>query len=571
MTSDVYDPHGKKVTETLAYGTTLAAATIYEFDLDDRLTGLIDPNNQTTSFAYDILGDKTWLKDPLNHTATMSYDGDMRLTKSIDRDTRTIAYAFDAIGDELKETWYNSGGTATDTLSFTYDGDSDLLTAGNSNGTYTFTYNPLNEVTKVVEPVGMTLTFAYDGAGNRTLVTDSQSGTLQSFYDTNNRLVQEDYLKTGSTMLMYAAMTYDWAGRVEEMIQMDTPGVMLMIEDVSYTYDARNEVTSIVSTNGGGSVDSFAYFYNLNGEITKEIDAGTTTTTYGYDAQGQLTAAGTATFAFDKAGDNTSYTYNASSKNQLTSDGTWTYAYDNEGNEISKYKTNDTWTYTYDNKNELTSALEETGSGGSGGSGITNAVSAAYKYDALGNEIEEDVWTPVGGGSGGGSGGSGGISYTETVQKYAIDAWDPAKRGRPGQRRRRHPRRFKQRRHRAIVVHEWRQRGPVAGASRQERRHADALLLPDGRPGLDPRRFGRQRRGARPRHLHRLRQRLLREDLQLQRHARRLDHRQLPRPLRLGHLRLRYGQQNGPRQRTLVRSANRSLDPAGPPGLRRRR
>jgi YD repeat-containing protein len=147
----------------------------------------------------------------------------------------------------------------------------------------------------------------------------------------------------------------------------------------------------------------------MNNELTSEVESGTTTT-YQYDAQGQLTHAGATTYAFNATGDKSGLTYNASDKNELTNDGTYSYTYDNEGNEISKttLATGDNWVYTYDNNNEMVSAVE-TESG-------TVTTSEGYKYDALGNRIEMD-WN---------------IGGATEVMKYAVDGWNPALAGSQG-------------------------------------------------------------------------------------------------------------------------------------------
>ena len=71
------------------------------------------------------------------------------------------------------------------------------------------------------------------------------------------------------------------------------------------------------------------------------------------------------------------------------------------GNETSKVNiaTGDTWTYGYDNANEITSEVETL-------DGVTEQ-SIDYKYDALGNRIEQDVT----------------VSGTTTTTRYAYDDW----------------------------------------------------------------------------------------------------------------------------------------------------
>ncbi len=57
MTTDSYDVAGNKTTEVIAVGTGAEATMISQYDKDHHLTRLIDPDSNTTSFAYDTGSD----------------------------------------------------------------------------------------------------------------------------------------------------------------------------------------------------------------------------------------------------------------------------------------------------------------------------------------------------------------------------------------------------------------------------------------------------------------------------------------------------------------------------------
>src|SRR5207253_2389334 len=107
---------------------------------------------------------------PLGHGSTVAFDAAGRLTSQTDRNGNVINYSYDLINRETGETWLVSG-SAVNTFTFTYDAIN-RLSAANNAGTYTFSYDPLNRVTVTQEPFGLTLTAAYDQAGNRTLLQD---------------------------------------------------------------------------------------------------------------------------------------------------------------------------------------------------------------------------------------------------------------------------------------------------------------------------------------------------------------------------------------------------------------
>src|SRR5207237_48154 len=112
-------------------------------------------------------------------------------------------------------------------------------------------------------------------------------------------------------------------------------------------------------------------------------------TTYGYDANGQLTTISlfgrTIQYSYDAAGNRVSVTdngvttpYSADSVNEYTAVGGTTYRYDADGNLISKTDAGGTTTYTYNDENRLT--------------GVSGPrLSATYTYDALGIRDSQTV------------------------------------------------------------------------------------------------------------------------------------------------------------------------------------
>jgi YD repeat-containing protein len=73
--------------------------------------------------------------------------------------------------------------------------------AGGGFYSYTMAYDALNRLMSDKEPFGQVLTFTYDPVGNRTLVQDSQGGTLTSVYDAANRLTSRQFGGVGQTPL----------------------------------------------------------------------------------------------------------------------------------------------------------------------------------------------------------------------------------------------------------------------------------------------------------------------------------------------------------------------------------
>ena len=104
-----------------------------------------------------------------------------------------------------------------------------MATAGNDNGTYTFTYDDQGRVIGVEEPFGVTLTFGYDQYGNRNLVKDNLGGEEDSLYNANGQLLSRTLTQSGATLRI--DFTYDQFGNVAtETCYSDAAGTDLVAE-----------------------------------------------------------------------------------------------------------------------------------------------------------------------------------------------------------------------------------------------------------------------------------------------------------------------------------------------------
>jgi RHS repeat-associated protein len=412
-TQDTFDASGNKLTETDGYGTSGASTTTYTYDSQNRMLSLTDPEGNETTWTYTV--NTTVMTDPLLNTDTKTYNAKNELVSELNRNDELTTYAYYDDGSLETETEYAGATTSTtvvDTLSWTYNADGTVATAGNDNGTYTFTYDDQGRVIGVEEPFGVTLTFGYDQYGNRNLVKDNLGGEEDSLYNASGQLLSRTLTQSGSTLRI--DFTYDEFGRVStEKRYSDAAGTTL-VATTTFTYDLSGNVTSIISKDSSGAtLDEFDYTYNV-GQLASEIDNQPTidgspvTINYSYDPQGQLTAAGSNSYSYDINGNRnmSGYTYNTSYTNEITSDGTWDYTYDANGNITGKVNiaSGVSWTYGYDNRNELVQAKEFDASS-------TLVLEADYKYDIYGNRIEQAVTQ----------------SSVTTVQRYAIDGWNPAK------------------------------------------------------------------------------------------------------------------------------------------------
>jgi len=217
---------------------------------------------------------------------------------------------------------------------YAYDGNGNRTSVTDANGNATtFTYDALNHLTQVSDPLGQTTTYTYDAVGNKTSVTDANGNTTSYEYDALNRLIQ---------------------------VMDALSGV------VSYGYDPVGNKTAMTDANGHVT----QYEYDPLNRLLQVADPLSNTTTYGYDAVGNKAS------LLDANGDTTTYTYDA--VNRLTQitypDSSVQYAYDVVGNRTAMTDTTGTTTYVYDALDRLTSVTSP---------GSSHTVS--YSYDAVGN------------------------------------------------------------------------------------------------------------------------------------------------------------------------------------------
>jgi RHS repeat-associated protein len=384
VTYNVYDGN-RLLSTTTGYGTPAAATTTYTYDQDGNRASETDPDGNTTSYTYNAAGQVLTSSNALG-TTTNVYDDAGNLLSTTDTLGRVKTYSYD--GNRVSTaTWYNSDGTVANLLVYCYDKDGNLVQASSFAGTYNLTYDGNRLLTRT-DPSGLTLTYSYDGDGNVTSVQDSQGGLTTYQYNAANQVTSKTF-QNGTTQLR-VDFTYDQAGNVlTETRYSDVAGTQLA-GTTQYTYNAANQVTSILQTAANGVVlGSFSYSYDDAGRLTSQTANGVTTN-YAYDATGQLIQAGSQSYTWDANGNQTGPGVVLGPDNELLSDGTWNYTYDAAGNLIQKASMDGstTWTYGYDDANQMIAAAEVV-------NGVT-VTSVAYSYDVFGNRI----WAMVTQGSG---------------------------------------------------------------------------------------------------------------------------------------------------------------------------
>ena len=380
-TTKTYDSDGNLTSVTDPNNHTWS----YTYDADNRLTKVTAPDLSTTTFAYDQVGNLTsrtdangnatlyaydaanrliTITDALNRTWTLGYDADSNLISVTAPSGGVTHYMYDALGHRISTT-YSDG---TPSVSWSYDTDGNVSSMTDGAGTVNDTYNQLDQLTQATRGTD-TFAYTYTPVGRIASRTYPDGTTTSYAYDNDGNLASAT---TGTDVTSYQ---YDPAGY---LTQTTLPNGVIEAN----TFDAASRLTQL---NDG--FRTFAYGYDPDGNVSSRTVGGVTDT-YSYDSLNRLTDISgglTVHYGYDPVGNRTSMTdstgttsYSYDLGDQLQSatgpSGTTSYGFDQNGNETAA----GSWTYTFNLADELT--------GASNGS-----TSVSYSYDGTGNRLNSTV------------------------------------------------------------------------------------------------------------------------------------------------------------------------------------
>ncbi len=349
-----YDAAGRTLSMTDATGGVVQFA----YDAVGQVTALTNPLGKLTTYTYDLFGNRLSQTDPLGRTRSFSYDQYGRLATKTDARSVSVTYGYDLL-DRLTTVSYPGG-----TNSYSYNAVGAIAAVTDPTGTTNFTHDALSRVTTIAAPQG-TVAYSYDAAGQRSTLTLP-----------NNRTVSYTYHPTGKV-----ATVTDWLGGVQgfsynadgQLLQVTRPNSV----NSNYGYDAAGQLSAVAHAGPGGTIQSYSYTLDPNGNrIAVAMPGGTEN--YTLDALNRLTnvtyANGdSAGYTYDALGNRLSETFNGTTTNytyddagQLLTDGQLNFTYDANGN----LTVAGTDTYTWDWADRLVAATVA-------GNNVT------YAYDAF--------------------------------------------------------------------------------------------------------------------------------------------------------------------------------------------
>lgn len=376
ITTHTYDKLGRTrtTTETVrnATATPDQYTTTFDYDWAGNQTLLIDPTGTTTQTAvYSPAGNQLAVTDALGKTTVTTYNPAGLLLTTTDPEGRSTRNTYDQAGRTLTTGRYNSAGTKVVGQTFGYDNNGNqTAVTDNLNHTTNYTYDALNRLTSVIQPVNattnITTSYGYDTRDLQTRMTDGNGHDWWTTYNTWG--LEESRIEPDPTSPAIYTKSYDAAGT---LIREQQPGGVT----ITHTIDNLGRDTA---DDGGTTGGTRGFVYDLAGRPTT-VTSGTTNITLTYNDREQLTAttgsAGTSGFTYDPAGRMT---------HRVDAAGDTAYAWTARGQlaSLADPITGSTHTYTYSNAGDLTADTITNG---------VNTLSRTYTYTSIGQPATDTL------------------------------------------------------------------------------------------------------------------------------------------------------------------------------------
>jgi RHS repeat-associated protein len=326
-----FDSTGRPSTDTVALGTLSQRTLTYERDTNHLVSAVVDSfHGRRTEFTYDAFGDVLTstrldgtaqavttqytytpkyhqldtMTDPLSHVTDFDYDASGCLDKIMDGALRSTTFDCNGAGQVNSVTdgrgktttfFYVHGDlkTVTDPLGQTTSRFTDAsgrvsFVTDQLNYVTRYSYDNLNQVTKITDPVGRDIALEYDANGNLRFVRDQRGATESTTQFTYN---DQDLVQTKIDPLGRSeSFTYDDNGNVATWTDRKN-------QVTEYRYDPLGRVT-FAGFNRSGSPPNYTYgstinsTYDVGGRLTQVADStsGAGTITRGYDDLDRLTS-----------------------------------------------------------------------------------------------------------------------------------------------------------------------------------------------------------------------------------------------------------------------------------------
>jgi RHS repeat-associated protein len=290
----------------------------------------VDTKGNTVVKVYDQAGRLSQVKHA-SQTTTYTYLDNGALQKVTYPGGAYEEYTY--YDDNKLHTLTNkkANGSIIDAYNYAYDGAGNRTQILDGHGTTTYTYDVLNRLLTATEPNGRVTAYTYDGSGNRTIETVTQSGqsTVTTYqYNEQSRLTATEMEQPDDTVRLvdfYYDNNGNMVGRTSALLTDGTSAAVLSLSETEdeaalYDYDVWNNMVSStvdgettthtyngdglrVSKTANGLTTRYAYEYT---EVVLELDGSgnqKALNVRGHKLLSRVTSAGSSWFMYNGHGD----------------------------------------------------------------------------------------------------------------------------------------------------------------------------------------------------------------------------------------------------------------------------
>lgn len=349
-----YDRYGRVDRQFDGRGT-LTEFNYDEYSNPDRVTTKMSVGNRVMTLVHDNNGQLLTKTDGEGFVESYQYDD----RRNVIQYTNQNGDVFNREYDKLNRLTHSVNPNES-VRSLSYLGDTDKLLSVDyeDNSSSAFEYDDVGRMTKVVNQLGHTTTYSYDGFGN--VLTMSQGDrVIENTYDNHGYLTSTT--RNGNTV----EMSTNVLGLTTSMTSEDNT--------ITHTYDDAGRRITTMNPDGGET----SFGYNAFGDIIERIDADGVVTTMAYDDNGNL---------LSEVVDNRGYYYEYNIHNEVSKEydksgrssrNTVIYGYNKRGDQVSAEDDDRVMTsWQYDGVGNITAASLED-------------ISSIYTYDYMGNVLSE--------------------------------------------------------------------------------------------------------------------------------------------------------------------------------------
>ncbi len=379
--------------------------TRYAYDVNDNLTKITDGNLNKTRFGYDALDRQTRTVDALDGRTVQTFNELDQLTRVKDPRDNATRYVYNAFGDVIREISPDTGKTVN-----TVDAAGNTIRRKDARGVITrYSYDALNRLTRIIYPSdpSLNVNLIYDSGagcgisiGNLCEIKDA-SGITRYTYDELSRLTQ--VTETRGTLSFTTSYAYDLAGNVTGM-------TLPSGRFVSYGLDVNNQISNVNADIGGASIPlastitylpfggiegltygngiSLTNSYNTAYQLTARHIGNLINDNYSYDAAGNITVKGTASYDYDPL-------YRL--LNESSDAGLFDYSYDSIANRLTEGKNGSSTSYIYPFDSSKLSAINATPISYDAAGNIITDLQRSYTIDAAGRVQDVSISSAIAG------------------------------------------------------------------------------------------------------------------------------------------------------------------------------